>query len=244
MKVAFVGKGGAGKSVIAATITRLIARKGGRVLALDMDTMPGLALSLGMPDVGPEGLPEDLAEQREGQGWVMRTDVSPAALIEQHAISGPDGVRLLTLGKLPGHVKPGSTTAFRHALGFDGDGWSVVGDLAAGTRQAFFGWAGFARIVVLVAEPTAQSILSARRLALLRASMPETAFVVVASQARAPTDGKRVADAIGLPLAGVVPYDASVRDAERSGQAPIDAVPEAPAMRAVRELLASLEQVG
>jgi len=240
MRIAFVGKGGAGKSVIAATTARLIGRQGHPVLALDMDTMPGLALSLGI-EVGPDGLPEELAEQREGEGWVMRTEVSPAELVERHAADGPDGVRLLTLGKLPGHVKPGSTTAFRHAMGFAADGWSVVGDLAAGTRQAFFGWAGFARVVVLVAEPTAKSILSARRLALLRPSMPEAAFVVVASQARAPADGPRVAAAIGLPLAGVVPYDAGVREAERSGRAPLDAVPDSPAMVAIGDLLATLE---
>lgn len=242
MRVAFVGKGGAGKSVISATTARLIGRQGHSVLALDMDTMPGLALSLGMR-AGPEGLPEDLAEQREGEGWVMRTDISAAELVRRHGIPGPDGVRLLTLGKLPGHVKPGSTTAFRRAMGFCDEGWSVVGDLAAGTRQAFFGWAGFAKIVVLVVEPTAKSILSARRLALLRPSLPDTTFVVVASQAREPADGQRVAEALGLPLAGVVPYDASVRDAERAGHAPIDAVPDAPAMLAVRELLASLGRI-
>lgn len=74
LRIAFVGKGGAGKSLIAATVARLLARRGDRVLALDMDTMPGLALSLGVV-AGPAGLPEDLAEQREGAGWVMKEDV-------------------------------------------------------------------------------------------------------------------------------------------------------------------------
>jgi CO dehydrogenase maturation factor len=44
LRVAVVGKGGAGKSLIAGTL----ARRGHHVLALDVDTLPGLALSLGL----------------------------------------------------------------------------------------------------------------------------------------------------------------------------------------------------
>ncbi len=237
-RIAFVGKGGAGKSVISATVARLIGRTGDDVLALDMDTMPGLAPSLGMR-VGPEGLPETLAEHRENEGWVMADPtVSPDQLVDRFGVAGPDRVRLLTLGKLPGNVKPGSTMAFRHVVqGFRRDGWSLVGDLAAGTRQAFFGWAGFARNVALVVEPSAKSVLSARRLARLGEAMPETAFGVIASKVREGDDPAGIAAAIGLPLLGSVPYDESVLDAERGGLAPLDAVPEGPAVRAIAEIV-------
>ncbi len=238
VRIAFVGKGGVGKSVISATVARLLGRAGDDVLALDADTMPGLALSLGM-DVGPEGLPETLAEQRENEGWVMADpSVTPDELVDRFAIAGPDRVRLLTLGKLPGNVKPGSTMAFRHVVGgFRRSGWSLVGDLAAGTRQAFFGWAGFARNVALVAEPSAKSVLSARRLARLAESMPGVTFAVIASKVREGDDPARVAAAIGLPLIGSVPYDGSVLDAERHGLTALDAVPEEPAMRAIAEIV-------
>ena len=72
MRVAFIGKGGAGKSLIAGTVARLLARRGDRVLALDIDTMPGLALTLGMP-VAQQRLPGSLAEQRPTAGWVMQS---------------------------------------------------------------------------------------------------------------------------------------------------------------------------
>ena len=48
MKVAFAGKGGAGKTMIAGTIARLLARRGRRVLAIDDDPSPNLALTLGI----------------------------------------------------------------------------------------------------------------------------------------------------------------------------------------------------
>src|SRR5262249_8546539 len=47
MRFAMVGKGGAGKSLIGATVARLLARRGHRVLALDSDHVPGLSFSLG-----------------------------------------------------------------------------------------------------------------------------------------------------------------------------------------------------
>lgn len=118
LRVALVGKGGAGKSAIAGTLARILARCGHHVLALDMDTLPGLALSLGLAlgTVGDAGLPDDLAERHTDRGWVLRDGVDVAALVGDHAHPGPDGVRFLQLGKLLGHVKPGSTTAFRTVL--------------------------------------------------------------------------------------------------------------------------------
>ena len=132
MRVAFVGKGGSGKSSIAGTVARLLARSGEPVLALDVDTLPGLSLSIGLGRVPDAGLPADLAERREKVGWVLREPVSAEELVERHALPGPDGIRFLQLGKLPGNVRPGSSVAFRHVLDeFRKPGWSMVGELAA-----------------------------------------------------------------------------------------------------------------
>ncbi len=61
MRVAFVGKGGAGKSALSGTFARVLARRGDRVLALDSDPMPGMAFSLGVP-ASDAGLPDDVVE--------------------------------------------------------------------------------------------------------------------------------------------------------------------------------------
>src|SRR5215471_17665175 len=213
MRVAFVGKGGVGKSVIAATVTRLLARRGQPVLALDIDTMPGLVVSLG-PIAGTGTLPEGLAEPRDEQGWVMKTDVDPSELVERYGATGPDGIRVLVLGKLPGGVRPDVTAAFRHVVtGFREGGWSVVGDLAAGTRQACFGWAGFATTVVLVVDPTAAAVLAARRLGGLRPAMAEATFRLVASKVRQATEARQIAESVGIPLVGIVPHDEHVVEA-------------------------------
>ncbi|MDQ3738641.1 MAG: AAA family ATPase, partial [Actinomycetota bacterium] len=48
MRVAFAGKGGAGKTTIAATLARLAARRGTPVVAVDADSNPNLAAALGV----------------------------------------------------------------------------------------------------------------------------------------------------------------------------------------------------
>lgn len=240
MRVAFAGKGGGGKSFIAATLARSLARGATRVLALDIDTMPGLALSLGAK-AGPEGLPEELAMEKPGVGWVMRVATPALDLVNRYSVEAPDGVRLLTLGKLPGHLKPASTAVFRHVVStFDGPAWSVVGDLPAGVRQPSFGWTEFAEVLVIVVEPTATSQLTARRVARLVARSSAKVGVVI-SKWRPGDDAAAIAASLGLPLLGVVPYDDDAREAEAAGKAPLDAVPDAAAVKAVERLVASLE---
>ncbi|MDQ6713496.1 MAG: hypothetical protein M3Z28_09975, partial [Candidatus Dormibacteraeota bacterium] len=163
MRLAFIGKGGSGKSTVAGTVARILARDHGHVLALDVDPLPGLAFSVGLGQIPEAGLPEGLAERREGSGWVLKEDVSAEELVDRYAVAGPDGIRFLQLGKMPQRVRPGSTVAFRHVIeSFHRPGWSVVGDLSAGTRQAFAGWASFATRLAIVAEPSAAGLLTAR----------------------------------------------------------------------------------
>ena len=80
MRLAIVGKGGAGKSAICGTLARTLARRGHRVLALDVDRLPGLALSLGLAPgaVDDAGLPEELAERPLERGWILREGAASA----------------------------------------------------------------------------------------------------------------------------------------------------------------------
>ncbi len=256
LRVALVGKGGAGKSMICGTLARVLARRGHRVLALDVDTLPGLALSLGLSldATGEAGLPEDLDEHVEGRGWVLKEGVDVVELVAQHSVAAPDGIRFLQLGKLPGRMKLGSTTAFRAVLErFREEGWSLIGDLAAGTRQPFFGWSNFAEVVLIVVEPSAKSTLTARRLAKLAderkteagETRPRPLVGWVANKLRSEKDLPRIERALNghpLPLLAALPYDEQCAAAERLGQAPMDVVPNALAVVAIEKLATWLEQ--
>ena len=238
-RIAFLGKGGTGKSVIAGTICRHLARCGHRVLALDVDTVPGLAISLGAPLDGgrlPSGLAE-LVEGKRGRRWKVVKGAGPVRLVERFAAHAADGIRFLELGKLPGGVEPSVTVAFRHVMErFRRPGWTVVADLAAGTRQPMFGWAGVATVRIVVVEPTPKSTLTARRLA-------KVATHVVANKVTSESELETIAREVPLPLLGVIPYDETVIDAERQGIAPIDFAPRSSAVKAAMELAERLEEI-
>jgi CO dehydrogenase maturation factor len=166
----------------------------------------------------------------------MRKGLRPSTLVDHHAACGPDGVRFLELGKLPGRVEPSATVAFRYVLErFRRPGWAVVADLAAGTRQPMFGWAGFAGRTLVVVEPSSASILAARRL------LP-TATHMVVNKVRVSNDVELVQQGVPLPVLCAIPYDEALAEAERRGLAPADAVPDAPAVRAIDALAAWLVQ--
>lgn len=244
MRIAIVGKGGSGKSVIAGTTARLIAREGHKVLALDFDTVPGLAYTIGLRDVPSHGLPEELSVRRKKGGWRLARPIAASTLVTRYALHAPDGIRFLQLGKLPGAVKPGANFAFRHvATTFKRRGWSLVGDFAAGTRQPFFGWASFAAALIVVVEPSQAAIVSARRLRGLRESIPGAAIGAVLSKIRTPQQEdelRRQMEQIDLPIWGVVPYDVGVAQADRYGRALIDVAPDSPAVAAIRDMISTV----
>ena len=238
-RVAFIGKGGSGKSSIAGTVARHLARRGWPVLALDVDTLPGLAFSLGAPPGSEPRLPLGLAtivEGKRGRYWKIGKGAGPAHLVDTYALTTPDGVRLLELGKLPGHVKPETTVVFRQVvLHFKRPGWAIVGDLAAGTRQPVFGWSSFAPVRIAVLEPNAKGLITLRNLQTV------TTHVLI-NKVRSDADIERVRSATDLPIAAAVPYDPALSEAERRGAAAIDFAPDAPAVHETLRLATWLEE--
>ncbi|HWB71687.1 MAG TPA: hypothetical protein VG452_05675 [Egibacteraceae bacterium] len=247
MRVAFVGKGGSGKSAIAGTLARALARRGEAVLALDSDPMPGLAFSLGLA-VTDAPIPDDAVEERpegeEGPRYRLRPGLSAAEAVERYAAIGPDGVRFLQFGKL----RVDASALFRAQFAFrqitrellDGR-WNLVGDLPGGTRQPFFGWGSYARTVLVVVEPTAKSLLSARRLArLAMAKAPPEEILAVANKVREPADVERIRQRTGLEVVAAVPWDEALVEAERRGKAVIDDAPECATVQTVESMLERL----
>ena len=242
MRVAFVGKGGSGKSVIAGTFARLLGASGEQVLALDSDPMPGLAFSLGLDPavVGDGGTLDDAtvpAPKGEHPPYRLRPGLRGPDAVSHYALRGPDGVRFLQLGKSRGQRggSPGHWAYQQVLEDLPEDGWNVVGDLPGGTRQPYYGWGRFAEVIVVVTEPTASSMLGARRLAGL--ARPGVWVVAAASKTRAPGDAAVVAARTGLPVACAVPHDPAVMAAERAGRAVVDLEPGSGAVAAIRLLV-------
>jgi len=107
MKLAVAGKGGSGKTSISGTMARLLARSGHQVLAIDGDSNPNLALTLGIPpdSIGElPTLPRDLLVRTEGGGAKLRQSLDEVC--DSHSLKGPDGVTLLVMAH-PQHAGAG-----------------------------------------------------------------------------------------------------------------------------------------
>lgn len=241
MRIAVAGKGGVGKSVFVGTLARLRARAGEDVLALDSDPMPGLALSLGVES--PDAPLADAVERGPDGRWRLRPGIGPVRAVQRYAVIAPDGVRLLQAAKVPpggGSPAPGAAQGFREVSRRIGGAqafrdWTLIGDLSAGSRQSAYDWAEYAQTIVILAEPTWQSALTARRiLRIVRAK--ERDAVLVATKVRSAADAARVAQMVGESTFATLPADEEITQADRRGEAPIDHAPGGAAVRAIAAL--------
>lgn len=246
IRIAFVGKGGSGKSSIAGTFARLVARRGKPVLALDSDPVPGMPYSLGIP-VDDSPTPDDAVVEgpEGGPRWILRPGLDADQFIAQHATIGPDGVRYLQFGNTRGHVSTLQRAQFAWSQTveeMDPTAWNVVGDLSGGTRQAMFGWARYANLFAIVVEPTAKSIHVGRRLRnISKAAWGPDAVVVVANKLELPGDVERIGERLELPVVGAIPVDPKVTAADKMACAPLDH-PPGPFVEAVEALVTTVEE--
>lgn len=97
MKIAVVGKGGAGKTTSSAVLARCLARRGARVVALDCDTNPNLGLSLGIGDAETERLVTLREQVGEGEAEHAPTWDD---ILDRYGADAPDGVRLAVITRI------------------------------------------------------------------------------------------------------------------------------------------------
>lgn len=106
MKIAIAGKGGSGKTTIAGTLARALARaRGGGVLAIDADSNPNLGVTLGLTReelslVRP--LDRSIVERvPDGEGKTKAVLSRPAAeIVRDYATMTRDDVALLLMGRV------------------------------------------------------------------------------------------------------------------------------------------------
>ncbi len=103
MKIAIGGKGGAGKTTIAGTLARVIAERGQQVVAIDDDSNPNLALTVGVDrNVAAtlDGIPRDMLTERtdaDGSKHLVLT-VPAEDFIDRFGVPVRDRLKLLVMG--------------------------------------------------------------------------------------------------------------------------------------------------
>ena len=246
MKLAVAGKGGSGKTSISGTLARLFARRGHEVLAIDGDSNPNLALTLGVdPDLmdAVPTLPADLLRRTGGGGIELTRSFDEVA--DTHSLEAPDGVRLLVMA-MPKHAGTGCLCSM-HAVvktlieaAPTGEHDVTILDTEASPEQFSRGTTQHADGVLTVVEPYYKSMETGRRMAALALDLGIPEIGIVANKVRDEHELEAVqefADANGLRIAGVVPFDGNMQEAERERRSPFDFNADAPAVGAINDLI-------
>lgn len=98
MKIAISGKGGSGKTTISATLTRILARRGLPVLAIDGDPNPNLMRALGVSDsFEAKPIPRSVVERRTDDTGANRHVLTRpvAEIVSEYGLKAPDNVTVL-----------------------------------------------------------------------------------------------------------------------------------------------------
>ena len=128
------------------------------------------------------------------------------------------------------------------AAGSDDEDMCIL-DTEASPEHLARGTARYADALLAIVEPYYKSLETGRRMAVLAEDLGLERVALVANKIRDERDLAAVrefADAHGLALAGVVPYDERLPDAERARAAPLDHAPTAPAVAAIAQLAEGL----
>jgi CO dehydrogenase maturation factor len=249
MKLAISGKGGVGKTTLAALLAQVYADSGRQVLVADADPSPCLAGALGFPDdlraqLHPISEMDALIEERTGAkpgtigGFFTlnpRVDDIPERFSVMHK-----GVRLLEMGSVDtggsGCICPESAmlkTLFTHLLFRKDD--VLIMDMYAGVEHLGRATVDFVDAMLIVVEPTRRSLGTASQIKQLANDIGLTRCWLVGNKLR--NDDERAfleAETPGIPVLGFLPADLGVQEADRLG---IPVYEHVPTLRKSAELI-------
>jgi CO dehydrogenase maturation factor len=257
MKVAIAGKGGTGKTTIAGTLIRELARNGAGVTAIDADPNPTLAMTLGIDAAAAEeapALPPGLLEMVRLEDGTMGYELTMpvAEIIDRIGLPGPDGITLVIAGRVEHAARGcmcGTHAAVRAILAAISEAPSdvVFLDMEAGVEHfsRASGTLRYADGLLILVEPFYKSLVTGRSVVSLSGELGIPRRYVVANKVRRPEDLDAVhefCEETGLELIGEVPWDTRLQEAESAGLAPIDFVPDSPGVVAARRLAATVTE--
>lgn len=255
LKIAISGKGGVGKTTIAAILSRLYGREGRKVLAVDADPSPSLMAAVGIPledreRAKPLATMYDLIEERtgarpgSGYGGMFKLNPKVDDLMENFSVEGPDKVEVLVLGTIStaggGCFCPESTLLKKvmdHLLLEEDE--IVIIDMEAGLEHLGRGTARSVDIMLVVVEPGARSIETGSSILRMAKEMGIERVVAVANKVSTEDEERLIRkklQALGLQLLAVIPRNDNLVQADLDAASVYDAPGIQDVKSAVQEL--------
>lgn len=247
MKIAVSGKGGVGKTTLSATLARIFAAEGKKVLAIDADPDANLAGALGFEypeDVIPISEMKELIAERTGTepgryGSIFKMNPKVDDLPDTIA-KEIDGLRFMTLGGVKkggaGCVCPESVMlkmlVTHLILGRDD---VVIMDMEAGLEHLGRGTSQAVDKLLVVVEPGKRSLETADVVKRLAQDLKMKNIGVVGNKVRNERDEQFIRNGLpGFEVLGMIPYTDEIIEADLQGKAVYDTSPVA--VKAIKEI--------
>lgn len=254
MKIAISGKGGVGKTTITANLVLSLSRDGYKVLAVDCDPNTTLATALGLSHheaskIIPLSENYDLIENRTGSrpgsfGGIFRMNPKVDDLIENFSVPIQD-VNLMVMGTVKsaegGCVCPANIlikALLSHLIVERAE--FVVLDMVAGIEHLGRGTAKNVDLMLIVTEPSLQSILTVERVKNLSSDLGIPKIGIIGNKVNSKRQEAFLMEKVnelGLgDLLAVIPFDESIVESNIQGKALIDFDENSNALKAILEL--------
>lgn len=221
MKIALTGKGGSGKTTIAAHLGRVLSERGNSVLLVDADASRNLATLLAHEDTTPINEMKDVVNQRARiEGGLVNLNPYVRDLIDKYAVDVSQNLRLLVIGGVEkagmGCLCPENSMlrSLLRELVLKRDEIVII-DMEAGLEIMGRGTVKNVDTILVIAEPGYGSISVTKEILKFAKEMGVEARVV-ANKVRNKSDEKYLSEYFE-PMQ-TIPADEGVRESSIKGQ--------------------------
>jgi CO dehydrogenase maturation factor len=239
MKIAISGKGGVGKTLLAAFLSHTFAKAGYSVIAIDADPDANLAATLGYPHpekMTPISELNDLIEERVGvrpgtSGSFFKLNPRVDDLPEKYSVK-MDGIRIMAMGR----IKRGGTGCYcpegallqalvSHLLLQRDE--VVILDMEAGIEHLSRGTTKAVDKLIIVVEPGRRSLETAQTIKTLAEDLGLRNIAVVGNKITSESDKAFIKTNLpDIEILGFINYDPAISDADHANRSLFTASPE------------------
>lgn len=237
MKVAVSGKGGVGKTLIAGGLAKGFLERGFKSMAIDADSSPNLALTLGLTaeearKIVPLTENKELVDSKTSTGYsgVYNLNFRVDDIIHDYAMKTPLGVDLIVMGTVKAMgsgcmCAPNAVVRalLRHLMVERNE--SVVLDLEAGVEHIGRGTAKAVDILLIIADSNLKSLEIAKHIRDMTAAAEMKHVYLVGNRVMNQTQERVIrsfAEKNNLEVLTLVPFDQGVIDADMLGKTPLE----------------------